>query len=49
MAAALEKNQEPTKHRTLVVVGVVMSAKPGAVPTAKNDDPMMNSQHCRHS
>src|SRR5262249_39256649 len=34
---------------TLMVVGGAMSAKPGAVPTAKNDDPMTNSQHCRRS
>ena len=49
MNAALVKNHEPTKHSALVAVAPAMAANPGAVPTAKNDDPIMNSQHCRQS
>jgi hypothetical protein len=40
------KNQEPTKHSTFAAPAPADDAKPGAVPTAKNADPMGNSQHC---
>ncbi len=49
MAAALVKNQEPTKHRAFVAVALAAEANPGAVPIAKNAEPIMNNQHCRHS
>ncbi|MGE5694676.1 MAG: hypothetical protein ACM4D3_05400 [Candidatus Sericytochromatia bacterium] len=43
------KNQEPAKHSALVAVALTAAENPGAVPMANNADPIMKSQHCRHS
>src|ERR1700734_1444573 len=42
ISAALVKNQEPMKHSRLVASAPHTFAKPGAVPIANNDEPMMN-------
>src|SRR5882757_75583 len=43
--AALVKNQEPMKQAALAAPAPASAEKPGAVPVAKQRDPMTNNQH----
>ncbi len=49
MPAAVVKNHEPTKHSAFVAPAPARRGNPGTVASAKNDDPIANSRHCRSS
>jgi len=49
ISAALVKNQEPMKHSRLAASAPQSIANPSAVPTANNDEPIMNNQHWARS